>query len=163
MLRPGALDRLNDHQNGIVALLDEKEPLVVADARHDVATLARARWALMRALTAYAMFKHREIFDPLIAKARPADAHKLLRMKRACLELGDEFRAYVQKWSAADVQTHWTEYRPAACAMIARIRAHLARERADVAALQPRRAARPHRLPPPAIPPPRPGRPIPAG
>ena len=56
-------------------------------------------------------------------------------MKRACTDLGDAFRGYVQQWSAADVNAQWATYQPAALAMIARIREHVAREREEVGAL----------------------------
>ena len=108
---------------------------MLTDSARDTAGLARARWAMMRALTAYQLFKHSKIFDPMIAKARPADAHRLLRMKRACTDMGDAFRAYVQQWSACDVGASWAEYQPAALAMIARVRAHIAGERKAVGAL----------------------------
>ena len=135
MLRSRALDRLHEHQGEILALMRTAEPMLTDPLARDVPGLARARWALMRALTAYQMFKHREIFDPLIAKAAPGEAHRLLRMKRACLDLGDVFRAYVQRWSACDVEGRWAEYQPAALAMMARLRTHIAREREEVTAL----------------------------
>jgi hypothetical protein len=127
-----AVARLVDHQLQILNILNGAEPLLIDPAKRDVAALARARWALMRALTAYQLFKRHEVFDPLLAKARPADAYHLVRMKRACTDLGDAFRHYVQRWSSTDVEAHWAEYQPAALAMITRIREHIAREREQV-------------------------------
>ena len=89
----------------------------------------------MRALTAYQLFKQREVFDPLLARAAPADAHRLLRMKRASVDMCDAFRGNVQRWSAADVDAVWATYQPSAMAMIARIREHLASERDAVRGL----------------------------
>ena len=132
MSRDRTLARLADHQREILTILNGAEPFLTEPPKRDVAALARARWALMRALTGYQLFKHREVFDPLLAKARPADAYNLVRMKRACTELGDAFRSYVQRWSGADVEAQWTEYQPAALAMIARIREHIAREQEEV-------------------------------
>ena len=161
MPRFGELERLQEHQAGILAILDEKMPLLDGVAAPDIAGLARARWTLMRALTAYSLFKHNTIFDPLIARATPADAHRLLRMKRACLDLGDEFRSYVQRWSASDVGAQWTTYQPAARNMVNRIRQHLAREAVEVAAVLDRNGGLLSRPSPAA--PPRSGPPTPAG
>jgi hypothetical protein len=132
MSRDCALARLTDHQLEVLAILNGAEPLLTDPAKRDVAALARARWAMMRALTAYQLFKHHEVFGPLLAKARPADAYHLVRMKRACTDLSDAFRSYVQRWSSTDVESRWAEYQPAALAMIARIRDHVTREREQV-------------------------------
>lgn len=127
-----ALERLDAYQIDVLSILQDAEPLLTDPARRDVAALSRARWALMRSLTAYQLFKHHEVFDPLLAKARPADAVHLLRMKRACTDLGDAFRTYVQRWSSSDVEAQWATYQPDALAMIARIRQHVAKEREQV-------------------------------
>lgn len=131
---PRAIERLLQHQDEILGIIKNSEAMLAHDVR-DVPGLARARWALVRALTSYQLFKHHEIFDPMLAKARPAEAHRLAEMKRTCNALGEAFRLYVQKWSAADVDGEWDEYQPAARTMIARIRAHMAGERANVTAI----------------------------
>lgn len=135
MNRGSVLTPLNEHQSGILAIIRGSEPLLLAPLERDVAGLARARWALMRALMGYQQFKHREIFDPAIAGAVLGDAQRAGRMKRACTIMSDEFRGYVAKWSAADVGGSWPSYQPAALAMVARLRAHIAREREEIEAL----------------------------
>ncbi|WP_375390762.1 hypothetical protein [uncultured Sphingomonas sp.] len=122
------------HQAEILGIIRRSEAMLAHDVR-DVPGLARARWALVRALTAYQLFKHREVFDPMLAKARPAEAHRLAEMKRTCTAMGEAFRLYVQKWSATDVGGQWDEYQQAAHTMIARIRTHMAGERANVTAI----------------------------
>ncbi|WP_425230878.1 hypothetical protein [Sphingomonas sp.] len=129
------LVRLHRHQENILAIMRGAEPLLRDSALRDVAALARARWALMRALGEYQLFKHNEIFDPAIARDLLGSALKAERMKRACIAMGDEFRGYVTKWSGRDVAGDWVAYEPAALQIIARLRAHIARERTEVAEL----------------------------
>lgn len=135
MNRGSVLTRLGEHQSGILAILRGAEPLLLDPVERDVAGPARARWALMRALMGYQQFKHREIFDPAIAGRVLGDAQRAGRMKRACMMMGDEFRGHVAKWSAADVGGCWPIYQPAALAMVARLRAHIAKEREEIEAL----------------------------
>jgi hypothetical protein len=129
------LDRLRAHQDGILVIMGGAEPLLRDPAVRDVAALARARWALMRALTAYGLFKHNEIFDPAICRRVLGEAQRVERMKRACITMGDQFRAYVTKWSGTDVAGEWAIYQPTALAMIARLREHIATEKREIAAL----------------------------
>ena len=129
------LDRLQTHQDGILAIMRGAEPLLRDPVSRDVAGLARARWALMRALTAYGLFKHNEIFDPAINRRVLGEAQHAERMKRACVAMGDEFRGHVTKWSGTDVTGEWASYQPAALAMMARLRAHIAIEKREIAAL----------------------------
>ncbi len=129
------LQRLHDHHVEILTIMLGAETLLTDAAVHDIAGLARARWTLMRALTAYQLFTQREVFAPALARATPTEAHRVLLLKRACTDVGDAFRAYVQTWSATDVGAHWATYQPAALAMITRIRAHVATERYEVARL----------------------------
>lgn len=129
------LRRLQVHQDGVLAILRGMEPLLTDPAIRDIAQLARARWALMRALTAYALFKHNEIFDPAISRQLLGEAGRAARMKRACEAMGNEFRGHVTKWSGSDVAGEWAAYQPSALAITARLRAHLATERAEIAAL----------------------------
>lgn len=129
------LDRLRQHQDSILGLLRGAEPLLTDPGLRDVAALARMRWALMRALTAYSLFKHHKIFDPAIARQALGDLPRADRMKQACVAMGSDFRDYVGKWSGTDVAGEWASYQPAALAMIARLRQHLARERHEIDAL----------------------------
>jgi hypothetical protein len=135
------LGRLHQHQDGILAIMRGAEPLLADPALRDVAALARSRWALMRALTAYQLFKHGEIFDPAIARQVLGDNARAERLKHACLAIGEDFRGHVAKWSGSDVTGEWSSYQPAALAMIARLRAHVARERGEIEMLLQRMAA----------------------
>lgn len=135
MTKAVLLARLHRHQDNILAMMRTAEPLLRNASLRDVPALSRARWALMRALTEYQLFKHNEIFDPAIAGAVLGSAQRADRLKRACITVGDEYRAYATKWGGADIEGVWSVYQPAALQMIARLRDHLAREREDCAAL----------------------------
>ena len=140
MNRRGLLERLQEHQDGILTIMQGAEPMLNDPASRDVTGLARARWTLMRALTAYQLFKHREIFDPAISRQLLGEAGRAERMKRACTVAGDAFRAHVTAWSGTDVAGRWAEYQPAALAVMAKLRQHIATERREIAALLARMA-----------------------
>ena len=129
------LDRLHAHQDGILAIMRGAEAMLRDPALRNVAELAQARWALMRALIAYQLFKHGQIFDPAIARQLLGEAGRAERMKRACTGMGEEFRGYVTKWSGVDVDGCWAAYQPAALAMMERLRRHIATERREIATL----------------------------
>ena len=133
--RESILTRLRQHQEAILSIMRGAEPLLTDPGLRDPAQLSRARWALVRALTAYQLFKHQEVFDPAIARRVLGEAARAERMKQACTAMGEEFRGYVAKWSATDISGEWAAYQPAALKMMARLRAHIERERAEITAL----------------------------
>lgn len=94
-----ALARLHQHQEGVLAIMREAEPMLTDPLLGDVAGLARLRWTLMRALNAYQLFKHQTFFAPAIANRSLGEAHRAERMKRACTAMAEEFRGHVSKWS----------------------------------------------------------------
>jgi hypothetical protein len=128
------LVRLDEHQATIQDILRRGQRMLRAPDR-DAAGLARARWELARAIMAYQGFKHREIFDPIARAGAPDHAHAARRLKGECVAAGDAFRAYVAKWSAVSILDHWSEYQPAALALIAGIKDHLTRERREAGTL----------------------------
>lgn len=134
MEKGALLAGLHGYEESVLVILRGKEPLLTDPVLHDVAALARARWALVRALAAYRQFKHHEVFDPAIAR-RLLGAMKAERLKRACDAMDEEFRGHVTKWSACDVAGEWADYQPAALRIVARLREHIARERQEIAAL----------------------------
>ena len=129
------LEQLRQHQDSVLSIMDEAEPMLRDPAQRDVAGLARARWAMVRALATYQLFKHNQVFDPVVQGRLVGQGERAARMKQACIAVGDEFRGYVGKWSGTDVGGAWETYQPAALAMIARLRTHVARERAEIAIL----------------------------
>lgn len=129
MTPQNTLRRLAEHQAAGLALVDRAERLLARDDPRDAAALARARWEGTRALIAYALFKHRELFDPAVAGPDPARARLGGEMKARCEAMGERVRAHVRHWSATDVERHWGAYRSAALALAADLRRHLAEER----------------------------------
>jgi len=132
-------DHFLETQDNILAISDRAEEIICSDTR-DLAALGEARWELARALREYQLFKHSRIFDP-IASAHDGRTIKAQCMKAECIRVGEAFRAYILKWSSVSVTDHWADYQPAALEAIARIRAHLMRERAGVAELLQMRSA----------------------
>ena len=126
-------------QDRILAITDRTEAILRSDSK-DVAALGNCRWEAARTLREYQLFKHGRIFDPL-EKGQDYRAIKARRMKADCIRVGEEFRAYVLKWSVVSILDHWAEYHPAALDLIARIRAHLAKERIGVAELLDQKSA----------------------
>ena len=153
------LSRLHGHQAEILDILGRAETML--DATRDVAGLSRIRWVLVRVMGRYQIFKHHQVLDPLIARGSPLEAQRAIRMKEACLALGEAFHEHVRKWSASDVEAQWPAFQPAARAMMGRIRAHITRERAEMDALLARQPG--PVMPSPAIARPRSDRPTPAG
>lgn len=128
------LAQLDAHQAVILEMLKRGEGLLNAPER-DAGALARTRWELVRALMAYQRFKHSEIFDPVAAKGCTDEARLARRLKSDCLQMGEAFRAYVATWSSRSVLECWAEYHPAALALVARIRDHMATERRETGRL----------------------------
>jgi hypothetical protein len=120
-------------QDRIHAIVNRSEAILRSDSR-DVAALGNCRWEAARTLREYQLFKHSRIFDPL-ERVQDYRAIKARRMKADCIRVGEEFRAYVLKWSVVSILDHWAEYHPAALDAVARMRAQLAKERAGVAEL----------------------------
>ena len=140
MVSDSRLARLDEHQATILDIVRRGERMLHGPDR-DAAGLARARWELARAIMAYQGFKHREIFDPVAEAGDAGRAHAARRLKADCIAVGEGFRAYVARWSAVSVLDRWDEYHAAALKLIADIRGHLLRERADAAALLADKAA----------------------
>ena len=140
MKHAALLNRLHQHQEDALAIMRDAEPMLTDPARRDIAQLARARWALMRVLTAYQLFKHGQVFDPTVSGRLLGDAARAARMKEACAAMGEAFRDHVTRWSSSDVAGEWEVYRPAALGMIAKLRAHITRERSEITTLLDRAA-----------------------
>ncbi|WP_162256507.1 hypothetical protein [Sphingomonas sp. Root710] len=123
------LSRLDEHQAKALEIISRGDVLLAPHARPDQGRLSQARWELTRVLGAYQMFKHYELFDPIIRNG-PLDKARLAeQMKAECIALGDEYRAHVARCANLDIPAHWDSYRPAVVRLLARIKAHIGRER----------------------------------
>jgi predicted RNase H-like nuclease (RuvC/YqgF family) len=82
----------------------------------------------MRALRAYQLFKHVEVFDPIIASQCPKRAREAEELKRKCIEIGQQYEEHVRRWTLTGPAHSWPRYLGDAEHIIGRLRAHLAEE-----------------------------------
>jgi len=123
------LTRLDGHQAKALEIISRGDVLLAPHATPDQGLLSQARWELTRVLGAYQMFKHNELFDPIIRNGPPDKARLAVQMKAECIALGAEYRAHVARCANLDIPAHWDSYRPAVLRLLMRIKAHIARER----------------------------------
>lgn len=110
-----------------MASLIDGEPMLVQ------AELARARWQLARQLRAYQLFKHGEIFGPLVRLGSPVEARLAEQAAMVCLAHGEAFRGYLRRWSGRDILHDWPEYRASVRTLGTTLRQALAVERIEIA------------------------------
>ncbi|SEM90879.1 hypothetical protein SAMN05192583_1483 [Sphingomonas gellani] len=158
------LDILADHQQRVRAIIAQAAPTLDMREPADPMAISRLRWELVRALNAYQQFKHRSIFDPVIAGRCPRTRAMGEALKADCLAIGADYTQFVQHWTRLGTAGHWSDYREAAFAMRRRIGQHLDREQQKVAALIRSQSAAPAApTPRPAASPPPADRRTPAG
>ncbi len=133
-MNSGLLTQLYAHQTGLKAAMADARAHLAADAIDPLAT-ANARWRLTRLLTAYQMFKHQRIFDPLTRQGSREDARTALQMKIDCIAIGETFRAYLARWTASGIEGREPEYRRDARGMMSLLERHILRERRGIEAL----------------------------
>jgi hypothetical protein len=129
MLSPRALPLFDDHHDRAMAIINAQREYLTALTLPDAATLARHRWELVRVLVEFELFKHREIFDPLIRHGDQQTAARARIMKQECTALGADIRAFVTQWSNGSVEERWPEFRLAKLALFDRIERDLADQR----------------------------------
>ncbi len=135
MLIAHALDRLEEHQDRIVGLIGEARHAVlgpVATAREE---LARVRWQMLRAMREYQIFKHSEIFDPVIASPDALRVASARRLKTSCIAASERYRQHTLRWSTQGIAAAWPAYVLALEETCRAIEGHLADERDLVALL----------------------------
>jgi hypothetical protein len=133
-------DRFAEFQSRIEALLVRGEAVLRATDDRDVSQLGQTRWEMARLLREYQLYKHTRIFDHF-ERVGGSQAALARQMRAECIRVGEEFRAYILKWSVTSILDNWAEYQPAALDAIARIRAQLVREQVGVERLLMRNAA----------------------
>ena len=127
--RDTLLARLDEHQAKALEIIRRGDVLLAPDAAPDQGLLSQSRWELTRVLGAYQAFKHHELFNPIIRNGPPDKARLAEQMKAECTALGDDFRAHVARCTNLDIPAHWDSYRPAVVKLLARVKAHMTRER----------------------------------
>ncbi|MBJ6122145.1 hypothetical protein [Sphingomonas mollis] len=124
-----SLARLHEHQDRILTILDRATNLIHGDPDRNRAGLATSRWEMARRLREYQLFKHRELFDPMIAGGDPDQRRRARLMKADCILLSEDFQTHVARWSGVDVADDWITYRRAMLAITTRLRGAVMRER----------------------------------
>ncbi|KKC24198.1 hypothetical protein [Sphingomonas sp. SRS2] len=129
------LHRLDEHQAKAFDIIKRGDVLLAVNAIPDQGLLSAARWELTRVLGAYQAFKHHELFDPIIRNGPPDKARLAEQMKAECIAIGEDYRGHVARCAGIDIVAHWDSYRPAVVKLLARIKAHMTRERWVAASL----------------------------
>jgi hypothetical protein len=129
------LDIFDEHHARAIAIMAAQRALLAPGSVPDPAAQARHRWELLRVLVEFQIFKHRDIFDPLIRQGDPRVAPRAQAMKAECAELGTEVRAFVTRWSDGSVDRDWDRFRTATLTLIAKVERGLAAQRQIVAAM----------------------------
>ena len=129
------LPGLTERQDRLVILLDRVAELLPVATDENARAIAAVRWQLVRVVLDYQMFKHRCVFDPVLAAGDPARVAVARRLKERCLATAAQFKAHVAQWSPTASLGAWAGYRAAEAAMIARLRAQVVDERAAAPAL----------------------------
>jgi hypothetical protein len=119
------LATLGNYQDQMWAIAVDSEARLAQPIPQDPGEIARLRLEMARVMTAYQLFVHREVFEPLIRTGSPAEANQARAMKSECILIAEEFRAFVHLWTAADIGARWRDYRAAALDFSRRIRAHI--------------------------------------
>ena len=135
MLASTALTQLDAYQARILDLIETSLQLIGQTLASAQPGLAQTRWHLLRVLREYQLFKHNEIFDPLIASQRPELAAMARRMKIACISASEEYRLHTVRWAEQGSTNDWIAYEQAVRQIAAGLKSHLAAERVESAML----------------------------
>lgn len=126
-----ALALLIERQSKIAALLQSADALLVVGNPVDRAAMAALRWQLVRTLREYQLFKHQEIFDPLVAAGDAGIAHRADGMKDRCVAIGNTYLAHIDSWANGATMETWDTYVTQTRGVLAKITRHLDRERGE--------------------------------
>jgi hypothetical protein len=125
----------DDHHHRATAIMAAQRTLLASGSAPDPAAHARHRWELLRVLVEFQLFKHRDVFDPLIRQGDPRTAPRAQLLKTECAALGAEVRAFVVRWSDGSVEADWERFRTASLALIAMVERGLAEQRRTLATM----------------------------
>ncbi len=139
MNRTGLLAQMHQHHQAIADVTVEADAML-GSPDLDPAAVSSARWRFVRVLTGYQVFKHQQIFDPMVKHGSMLDADAARQLKAECILISEAFRNYVAKWSTSGIAGQEDAYRCEAHSMILRVRTHIARERRGIEALLSRSA-----------------------
>jgi len=132
MLSTTAMMQLDAYQNRIYALIETAQGLLPLTSDAAQPGLAHLRWQLLRLLREYQLFKHNEIFNPLMESSQPDLVAMATRLKASCIASGEEYRLHTTRWSGRGATEDWSGYQQATSDIIEGLYRHLQAERADV-------------------------------
>lgn len=108
-------------------MVDRARKLVIADRVDTIDLLANRRQCLGEHFKLYQVFKHTNIFNPIVEFGAGSSKIVARSMKMDCLELGETYRAYVDRWLRLKPQ-EWRSYQRDMLAIAEVISTHLATE-----------------------------------
>lgn len=118
------LDTLGEFLDRMTAISVSGDEYLASPTPAGLDDLSRTRAEQARIITAYQLFVHREVFEPLIASGSPEQVRRAKELKIECIMLAEEFRAFARCWAPDGVSGQWDAYRAAALDFSARIRTH---------------------------------------
>lgn len=118
---------MREYHARLQILLDRSSAAVSENAVKNV-ELAGLRWQLVRLLREYQLFKHVEVFDPLIKSNGSSQCANARDMKERCEIIGDQYNGFIKAWNLGDNGPSSADYRAAATKVLAAVRRHVASE-----------------------------------
>ncbi|WP_174280295.1 hypothetical protein [Sphingomonas bacterium] len=128
-----AITRLEQYQGRITALIDRTRVALDQPARDPVA-LATLRWEMLRLLREYQLFKHGELFDPLLRAADLGRRGRAASLKARCIEMAAAVGDHGRRWAEAGTATA-ERHADETHTLLTRLTQHLLRERLGVTEL----------------------------
>lgn len=122
-----AVLRMREYHAQLSHLLDRSSHAIAEDEAGNVA-LAGLRWQLVRALREYQLFKHTEIFDPLIRNVAADRVRDATSMKDRCEQIGAQYNSFIKAWHLGNGGPSSSGYRAAARRMLDAVSRHVATE-----------------------------------
>jgi hypothetical protein len=125
--------KLDAHQTAILPIVSWGIRQINREASTASLTseLIAKRMELTRLLVDYALFKHRDVFAPAIAMGGDK-AVEGMRLKAACIEMGERYRAFIRSPDSGQRIDDWSSYRYEALAMAIELHEHLVSERVAI-------------------------------
>lgn len=128
-----ALRILSDYQDRILAHVAHDRALLSTQGETARPALAQRRWMLTRLLREYQLFKHVEVFDPMIVLERRLGI--ATHLKTRCVAIGHRFTTYLAGWTSQAIDGHWSDYADATQRMFDALARHVLDERRAIDAM----------------------------
>lgn len=129
------LSRLDEHHVRLSEVIKRGDMLLASSVPPDRKLISQACDEFVCILGRYQLFKHQELFDPIIDDGPPDKARLAQQMKAECMMLSKEYQAHVAHSANLDISAQWGSHREGVIRLLARINAHIRRERWITASL----------------------------